>query len=425
MTWRLGGKRTGDPQSITFPTAPGASKDDTLAIALAAKQLVESRQHAITNAEVSRAIYGTQRAVPIGVPTVAEWVDQWLADRARFRDVQPDTLVTYGQILRLRVLPRLGHLYLTEIGHETIRDWVAWLETQKTRERKSAPARPLSPQAIRRAHGILHQLLGAAVPRWLPANPAAKPAGSRKHTSGLPEVVPFEGMFLEPWEVQAILDNAAPPIRDLIYVAVRTGLRLGELLVLRAQDVTLTGKRPQIKVCRALKKDGKIGEPKSKKSRRDVTISKEVVAVLAPRVAGKKRDALLFPASKGGVWGPSWLRKHYWVPAIAGAQRCAEHPPPLPPKPARGVRRRWRADEVSTCACTGRLTRTPRFHDLRHTHVSLLVEDGWTPKRIQLRVGHATYAITMDIYGHLWERGDEGRLDSMERILAMKDDEAA
>lgn len=425
MAWRLGGKRDGAPQSITFPTPPGAAADDTLAVALAAKQLVESRRHAITNAEVSRAIYGARRAVPLDVPTVAGWADQWLTDRRRFRDVQPDTLTTYERILRLRVLPRLGHLYLTEIGPDTIRDWVAWLETQKTVERPSVPSRPLSAQAVRSAHGILHQLLGAAVPRWLPTNPAARPAGARKHTAGLPKVVPFEGMFLEPQEVDAILRNAEPPIRDLIYAAVRTGLRLGELLVLRVQDVTFTGKRPAIKVVRALKRDGTIGPPKSDRSKRDVTISKEVVAVLAARAAGRKRGDLLFTAPMGGRWAPSHLRRRYWVRAIAAAQRCPEHPPPLPPWPARGVRRKWRPDEVSTCACPGRLHRTPRFHDLRHTHVSLLVEDGWTPKRVQLRVGHSTFAITMDIYGHLWERGDEGRLDSIERLLAMREDESA
>lgn len=392
-------------------------------IAEIAKRLVESRRHAITNAEVSHAIYGEKRAVPVGVPTVAEWIDMWLADRARFRDIEPDTLATYGRILRIRVVPRLGHLHLTEIGQETIRDWVAWIQTQKTRGRKGSKPHPLSPQTIRSAHSTLHQLLGAAVPRWIPTNPAAKPAGSRKHATGLPKVIPYEGMFLERWELKLILDNASPKIHDLIYVAVRTGLRLGELLVLRVQDVTLTGKRPVIRVRRTLKKDGSIGDPKSERSRRDVTISKEVVAVLSKRAAGKKRSDLLFPAPRGGVWDPHSLRKRHWARAVAGAQRCTEHPPPLPPRPVHGPRRQWRPNEVSTCACRGRLQRSPRFHDLRHTHVSLLVEDGWTPKRVQMRVGHANYQITMDVYGHLWEHGDEDRLDSMERLLATADDE--
>lgn len=78
---------------------------------------------------------------------------------------------------------------------------------------------------------------------------------------------------------------------------------------------------------------------------------------------------------------------------------------------------------MSTCMCPGRLKRTPRWHDLRHTHASLLVEAGWSPKRVQLRMGHATYQITMDIYGHLWEGDDSDRLDDVERLLLLADDE--
>lgn len=425
VAWRLGGKRDGEPQSVTFRPVPGATKADAKKLALAAKTLAESRLHAITRPEVYRAINGTTGSVPAGMPTFAEWAKQWIADRSRTNEVQPDTLATYERILRTRILPHLGHLHLTEISQDTIRDWVAWAVAQRTRPRGDNPGRPLSAKTVRRAHAVLHQVLGAAAPRWLPANPAARPVGARKNATGLPRVMSFEGMFLEPSEVQRILAHCSPAIHDLAYVAVRTGLRLGEVLVLRVEDVILTGKRPRIVVRRALKADGSIGDPKSEKSSRDVTISSELVKVLQPRVSGKRRTDLIFPAPKGGVWCPNNLRQRHWLTAVAEAQRCAEHPPAQPEKPTRGPRRKLRLDEVSTCTCPGRLTRSPRIHDLRHTHVSTLVELGWTPKRVQLRVGHASYQITMDVYGHLWEHGDDDRLDAMERLLAMKDDEAA
>jgi integrase len=126
----------------------------------------------------------------------------------------------------------------------------------------------------------------------------------------------------------------------------------------------------------------------------------------------------VFPSPRGKVWDENNLRERHWLPAIAAAQRCVEHPPPEPPKPARGPRRKLRNDEVSTCRCETRLTCRPRLHDLRHTHASMLIHSGWTPKKIQGRMGHASYLVTMNIYGHLWDLGDEQELDALERMLA-------
>lgn len=57
-----------------------------------------------------------------------------------------------------------------------------------------------------------------------------------------------------------------------------------------------------------------------------------------------------------------------------------------------------------------------RPHDLRHTHVAMMISEGEHAKVIQLRLGHATIAVTMDIYGHLFDGIDEaaaGRLDEL------------
>jgi len=48
-----------------------------------------------------------------------------------------------------------------------------------------------------------------------------------------------------------------------------------------------------------------------------------------------------------------------------------------------------------------------RFHDLRHTHVAMLIAQGEHPKTIQARLGHASIATTLDTYGHLFEGLDE------------------
>ena len=56
----------------------------------------------------------------------------------------------------------------------------------------------------------------------------------------------------------------------------------------------------------------------------------------------------------------------------------------------------------------------PRFHDLRHTHVALLIAAGVPVKAIQERLGHASIVMTMDRYGHLLEVVDEQVLAALD-----------
>lgn len=146
---------------------------------------------------------------------------------------------------------------------------------------------------------------------------------------------------------------------------------------------------------------------------------------MAERTRGNRQHELVFASPRGELWRPPNLARRHWLPAIAAAMRCEEHPPPLPPKPKSGPRRKWRMDEVSTCDCPTRLHRRPRFHDLRHTHVSLCVEDGWDMLRVSRRIGHNSIQTTADIYGHLWDTDSDDRLDSLERLLKTQEDEAA
>jgi integrase len=54
-------------------------------------------------------------------------------------------------------------------------------------------------------------------------------------------------------------------------------------------------------------------------------------------------------------------------------------------------------------------------HLLRHSAVSLLVDDGANPKAIQAFVGHSTITMTLGVYGHLFDYGGQALADSMER----------
>lgn len=433
VCWRLGGTRDGARQSASFTGPPEAART----LAQQAKDLAEAHRHRITRDEVYKVVLGEDDGPPPGMVTLAQWAKLWYADRKPVNpnapgvdDIQQDTLDGYMYVLNLRVLPYLGHKYLSEIDEDVLKQWVKTLKGTRVGRCKSNPGgRPISAHSVRAAHAVLHLVLGAAVPRFIPANPAARPAGSKKNRVGLPKAIPYEGMFLTPSEVDRIHACCDPTIADIWFVLVNTGLRLGELLVLRVQDVTIEGDEPEIRVRRALKKGDRIGEPKSQKSRRVVSVSTEVAKVLAERCKGKGPRDLIFPApgkkTKGreATWRENNLNRRHWAPAVAEAMRCDEHPPPLPPKPKTGPRRKLRPDEVSTCGCPGVLRRRPRMHDGRHTHASELIRAGWQLHEVQDRLGHASPLTTLTIYAHAFKGKYRARLDELGARRAAVDDE--
>lgn len=445
VCWRLGGTRDGARMSAPFTAADPAA---ALKLAEQAKKLIEAYQHRITRDEVLRIVLGEEATPRAGDITLAAWVKLWYEDRKPVNpdvpgmdDIQLDTLDKYMQIMRSRVLPYLGHKFLTELtaeegGEKTLKEWIKALRKSRVKRTKSNPAgRLISASSVRAAHVVLHMVLGAAVPRFIPFNPVARQGGERKNRLGLPKAPPFEGMFLAPWEVERIHSLCDDQIKDLWFVLVNTGLRLGELLVLRAQDVTVEGKEPEVRVRRALKSDHTIGLPKSETSMRPVSVSTDVALALAARCKGKRPRDLVFPCpgkkrTTGAerTWAENNLYRRHWLPAVAAAMRCDEHPPPEPPKPARGPRRKLRHDEVSTCACPGVLRRRPRLHDGRHTHATDLIRDGWELHDVQRRLGHASPVTTLTIYGHAWDGPKRKMLDELaerRRRKLLLDDEAA
>lgn len=408
VTWKLGGRK-GRKQSCTFATVD---------LARAANALCISRQHKITDDEVYTAIHGQSDDL-IDAPTLSEFAQTWISTRRKNRMAGPKYLDRQASIIDQRIDPRLGKLRMTDvqITPDVVTEWVGWLKSQP------GPAGSLMPSTVREAHTVLHGLLSAAVPQYLSFNPAAVHESGSRRKSGLPEVEPYDAVFLTAEEIDLVVSSCGPAIRDMVVVSLLTGLRLGELLVLRVEDVALTGKRKILRVRRALKKDGTVGPPKSRRSRRDLRISTKVADVLRSRVQGRPRHALVFTAPEGGRWNPANLRNRYWKPALGHAQRCEQHPPPLPPKPSRGPRRDWRPDEVSSCDCATRLHRVPRWHDLRHTHVSLCVEDGWDITRVSRRAGHDSITTTINIYGHLWDPDGDERVDELDRYILLSEDE--
>jgi integrase len=200
-----------------------------------------------------------------------------------------------------------------------------------------------------------------------------------------------EGIDAE--QVAAFLDAAKTDrLYPMYLVAIDGGLRQGELLGLVWRDLDLD--RKTVRVSRSLEEvGGKLATkaPKTASSIRTVKLSATTVDALkdhrkAMLAEGHcTSDAPVF----GGVRRGQWLRKsdvyrHSFAPILKRA----------------GLKF--------------------RFHDLRHASASLLLAAGQDVKTVQLRLGHSAAAITMDVYAHALDRGQDAAAARMQSILTAK-----
>ncbi len=173
------------------------------------------------------------------------------------------------------------------------------------------------------------------------------------------------GVLLEAAEVHA------KSVAALLLCAVRTGLRQGELIGLQWDDVYFHG--GFIEVRRAIVR-GQLTTTKTRKIRRvDVTPQLMVrlkqlkeTRLLETAMSGKLLQNWVFLSPLGCRWDERNLRRAFYKVLEAAKLRRV------------------------------------RFHDLRHTYASLLIQTTAPGKYIQEQLGHASIQVTMDVYGHLY-----------------------
>ena len=309
----------------------------------------------------------------------------------------PRTRESYEMVFRCHLDPFFGDTPLGALTTEQILAYrAARLEeaerlqqirdAELERRRKRRPGkriplpRPLSSTSINYHVTVLSAMLKAAVAaNRIPRNPAQ---GIKKLPAGHNREDHMQ--VLDPAQVRAFLAAAADEVRPLFTVAVMAGLRLGELLALRWDDVDLDGavltvRRSRGRVRRADGYEFQEGQPKGKKSRR-VELSRDVVQTLRglpSRFAGGR----VFERN-GKPYDANNLTKRDFVRALrhAGLLKI-------------------------------------RFHDLRHTYAALLIAAGAHPKYIQAQLGHASITTTLNTYGHLLPKEFRGESDRLSRLV--------
>lgn len=294
--------------------------------------------------------------------TVGEYLDRWLKDVVEGA-VRPSTFGRDKSLVNNHAQPALGHIKLKNLTALHLqgfyRDRLDW---------------GLSGSSVQKIHHVLHKALSQAA-RWnlISRNPADAASAPR------PNPKPMRPLSED--EARRLLSAARGNRLEALYVlAVHVGLRHGELLGLRWDDVDLEG--GTIRVRRTLTRDGgkvSLGEPKTKKSRRTVRLTQRAADALKrhrARQAEEKLKAgvlygdrgLVFATRTGGLINPSNLRRKSLAPLLARAGLGGQ-----------GI----------------------TVHDLRHTCASLLFQRNVHPKFVQELLGHASVAITLDTYSHM------------------------
>jgi integrase len=377
VQWRLGGQRGGHWQSETF---------DDRKQALRFQALVEAHGHRWPDGWVKG--WGLGVVPPADPAGLTPFGDFGAAYVKRLTSAGPYTQTRYlAQVSLLDewITAATGKRPMVEtFTADEDRDWI------NARRRAGA-----SPKTIANYHGLLAAIFKDAVRKGivaaspcdgvrLPSKDAAalRPAVSADEADEADEAADGDKVFLSEAQFALLKSSVHPDAQDLVVLAVGTGLRWGELTALRVEDLHLTGSAPHLVVRRAWKRNGTgdfaldghgvfyVGGPKTRESRRRVSLAPPLVRILRRLVKGQAASELVFRGAQGGRLSQAWWYRKRWLPAVKAAR-------------------------LKGLDCT------PRFHDLRHTHAAWLISAGVPLPVIQQRLGHKSIKITVDVYGGL------------------------
>jgi len=334
-----------DRYVIDFYDHQGKRRWQTLPAGTTLKAAKEKLQE--VTAAVGRGSYVSPKAVP-EFQTIAQ---DWLA--LKRADVRASTLQSYeGHMKHLTALERLR---VDRITVKTIEVWIA-----DSRDAGMTLA------TLRKVLKTLGAVLRYAVRhRHIVENPLS----SIERPKGQGEVVEDALHVLKRDQIERfIAATEQAEFKMLFYLAVMSGARQGELLGLQWPDVLWTSN--QIKIQRTFN-HGAWYEPKTKSSRRQIDLGPKVMTALKKwKLACPKSELdLMFPGPKGKPLQHSNMLRLHFHPALTAA----------------GLPR-------------------VRFHDLRHSYASLLIDQGETVVYIQKQLGHSKPTETLNIYSHLMEK---------------------
>ncbi|MFB5194261.1 tyrosine-type recombinase/integrase [Neobacillus sp. KR4-4] len=310
--------------------------------------------------------------------SLGEYLDYWLDNYAK-TNTKPKTFVEYEKIIRNHLKPSMGHELLNTLKS---------IQIQAYYKRK---LETLSAQSVLHQHRLLSKALNDAVDwEFINKNVAkgAKP----------PKPIKTEMKTLNVDQLNLLFKSAkekSPTYFPIIYGAGQTGMRKSELIGLTWQNVDLKSPNPKLYISQTITEaNGKYffnPIPKGKKPR-NIKITPQLAKLLSElkieydyqkKVFGDTYNPnnLVFCNSRGNIMAPSEITR-----ALKRVLKTAGLP-------------------------------DIRFHDLRHSHASILLSANVHPKIVSDRLGHSKIGITLDTYSHLTDSLEGLAVESLDQML--------
>jgi integrase len=306
---------------------------------------------------------------------VGEYLDYWLPDVRE--TVRQRSWERYEQIARVHIKPALGRVKLKSLSPTHVRGLY--------REKLDAG---LSRRTVQYIHTTLHKALKDAVSDGL--IPRNVTEGIRPPRPKKKEITP-----LNPEQARALLAAAHDDRFEALYVlAVHCGLREGELLGLKWDDVDLETDMLRVRRTLSETRTGYIFEPPKNGKGRSIKLTRAASEALSSHLERQlgeidssgddyQDQGLIFPSRKGTPMNARNLTARSFKPLLKRAG--------LP---------------------------DIRLHDLRHTCATLMLCEGVHIKLVQELLGHATISITLDTYSHLLPSMGNEAARAMERLFS-------
>lgn len=318
--------------------------------------------------------------------TVDEWMVQYL-DEYKRNEVKETTYWSYMELYEKHI--KKSDIGLSELQSLTSQQLQKFYNDKKEQD--------YNPKTIRHMYVLINSALDKAMQiKLLNENV--------NRQTVIPKKEAYTAKVLSAEEVKKILVNAKEDkLYPIIALEIYTGLRKGEIMALKWENISFDQEELHVEgnLCRVVKEineDGskcyeyKIMEPKTAKSKRVVPLLPGAIEALKMQQAMQAQDKEMYSEiynDQGLVFARcdgSFLSQRAFMDKY------------------HAFLKRYGASDV-------------RFHDLRHTFATLLLEAGEEPKAIQELLGHSTYSTTMDIYAHVTKKGKVNAIKRLDILV--------
>ena len=310
--------------------------------------------------------------------TVGQWMDVWYEYYAQIK-VRPSSHKTYEGYIKNHIKPSIGNIPLTKLTTLDLQRLYQKLLTEGRVDRLEAQNQPkgLSPKTVRNINQVISSAMQLAIQQHLiPQDPTDGCA--------LPKTEHREMQTLSADQLTAFLLEAKHSgVFEMYYIDLATGLRRGELLGLKWEDIDFSTQT--LRVRRQVGRiNGEVREAplKTKNAYRTISLGTDAVDILKQQREKQPSSSYVFPGPTGGPIAPdSVLHMLHRVLDRAG----------LP--------------EI-------------RFHDLRHTFATLALQNGVDIKTVSGMLGHFSAGFTLDTYAHVTTAAQRQAAETMGAVLA-------